>query len=256
MRRIAGRSSRLFGTSIAAGLVLLTLAGCAASPARDQDPLQGFNRKAYAFNDKLDRVVLQPISKVYTKVTPRPVRTGVHNFFHNLGYPYVIVNNFLQGRFKPGFKNIGGFLLNLTVGIGGVFDVAGDMGIRRLDQNFGATAGTWGIGEGAYLVLPFLGPTTVRGLPGIPLEWFTSPVTYVNQSRAEIALSALDTVSTRARHQQDIEQVRHALDPYSFLKSGFLQHQNYLIHGGTVSNEELLQELQPEPKPPSAPSKK
>jgi len=256
MDSTGGRSGKLNGAGIAVFLVFLALVGCAASPARNRDPLQAFNRKAYAFNDKLDRAVLEPISKAYTKVTPRPMRTGIHNFFHNLGYPYVIVNNFLQGRFKPGFTNIGGFILNLTVGIGGLFDVADDMGIRRLDQNFGATAGVWGIGEGAYLVLPFLGPTTVRGLPGIPLQWFTSPVSSVSDTRVQITISALDTISTRAGHQQDIEHIRDALDPYSFLKSGFLQHQNYLIHGGSVSNEELLQELQPAPNPASTPPAK
>ncbi|MGA7801211.1 MAG: VacJ family lipoprotein [Gammaproteobacteria bacterium] len=223
----------------------LALAGCAAAPARPDapDPLRSFNRSMFTFNQKLDRYVMEPVSNAYIKVTPQPVRTGVTNVFRNLGYPYVILNDLLQGRFKAAVVTGDAFFWNSTVGIGGIFDIGNKFGLNALDQNFGATAGVWGIGEGAYLVLPFVGPSSVRALPGIPLAIFSNPLYYANSSTAQYAASALNAVNTRASLRVQIQLVNQSLDPYSFVRSGYRQRQNNLIRGGEASAQQMLEEL-------------
>ena len=249
-----------------AGLLATTtliLAGCASAPTKPDapDPLRSFNRTMFGFNQKLDRYVMKPVSDAYIKVTPKPVRTGVTNVFHNLGYPYVIINDLLQGRAKSAIIATDAFFWNTTVGIGGIFDIGNKFGLNSLEQNFGATAGVWGIGEGAYLVLPFFGPSSLRALPGIPMAIFSNPMYYVNSTTAQYAASALDAVNTRASLRAQIRMVNQSLDPYSFMRSGYRQHQNYLIRGGQSSSQQMLQELglpaesgadQPPPKAPAA----
>ncbi|HKK15011.1 MAG TPA: VacJ family lipoprotein [Gammaproteobacteria bacterium] len=235
------------------GLVALVLAGCAAAPTRPgaPDPVRGFNKRMFAFNNTMDRLVLKPVSNAYIKVTPKPVRTGVTNFFRNLGYPYVAANDLLQGRVQAGVETVDAFFWNTTVGIGGLFDVGGAMGLKPLEQNFGATAGVWGVNEGAYLVLPLIGPSSLRALPGIPLEIFSSPLYYTNSTGGQVAAKAVETVNTRARLRAQIQRVNEALDPYAFLRSAYRQRQNYLIRGGRESSgQELLEELN---LPPGAP---
>ncbi|MEJ2643912.1 MAG: VacJ family lipoprotein [Gammaproteobacteria bacterium] len=225
--------------------VALGLAGCASAPTRPDapDPLHSFNRSMFRFNQKLDRYVMEPVSNAYIKVTPQPVRTGVTNFFYNLGYPYVILNDLLQGRPKSAIVATDAFFWNSTVGIGGIFDIGNKFGLNSLDQNFGATAGVWGIGEGAYLVLPFFGPSSLRALPGIPLSIFSNPMYYANSTALQYGASALDAVNTRASLRAQIQMVNQSLDPYSFMRSGYRQHQDYLIRGGEASSEQMLQEL-------------
>lgn len=228
----------------AVSLVVL-LSGCAAAPTRPgaPDPLASFNHRMFAFNQVLDRHVMRPISNAYIKVTPRPVRTAVTSFFHNLDYPYVIINDLLQGRFKSAAVSTDAFFWNTTVGIGGIFDIGNKFGLNSLQQNFGATAGVWGIGEGAYLVLPFLGPTSLRALPGIPLSIFSNPLYYANSSALQYSASALNVINTRASLRATINMVNQSLDPYSFVRSGYRQRQNYLIRGGEASGQQMLEDL-------------
>jgi phospholipid-binding lipoprotein MlaA len=240
-----GGHSQIWFVRVMIACITFALMGCAAAPtAPDKsDPLEPMNRKIYAFNDTLDRWVLEPVSNAYVKVTPKPVQTGVRNFFNNLGYPYIIVNDVFQGRIKQSLSDSAGFFLNTTVGIGGIFDVASGTGLKTLDQNFGATAGVWGIGEGAYLVLPFLGPSSLRGLPGVPLALVTHPIYYVNDSTVAWTATGLGVISQRAALREAIKRARESLDPYVFVRSAYRQHQNYLIYGGEVPPQNLLEDL-------------
>ena len=151
-------------------LGLLLLLGCATLPPgkRDpRDPWERMNRATYRFNDTFDRAIFQPVARGYREVTPHFVQTGVSNFFDNLEYPIVMVNDLLQGQIGPFFSDTGRLLLNTTVGIGGLMDPATRVGLEKNDREFGQTFGKWGIGTGPYFVIPFLGPSDVRDSVGI-----------------------------------------------------------------------------------------
>ncbi|MDE2316781.1 MAG: VacJ family lipoprotein, partial [Xanthomonadaceae bacterium] len=143
-------------------LALALLAGCAIAPPRTDDPLQKVNRKVYAFNDKLDKAVLRPAAVGYRKVTNPPVRHAVDNFFTNIELPVTIANDLLQARPSQALGNTGRFLINLTVGVGGIFDPATKLGLPQQSTDFGITLARWGVPEGDFLMLPLLGPSTVR----------------------------------------------------------------------------------------------
>ena len=150
-------------------LVLLSLlaAGCASSPGRttNADPYEGFNRGVYKFNDTLDRAALKPIAKGYRKVTPGFVRAGIGNVLANLEYPGTFVNQFLQGKWALGFRDTGRFLLNSTLGVAGIFDVATPLGLEKNDEDFGQTLAVWGVPSGPFLNLPLFGPSSLRDAP-------------------------------------------------------------------------------------------
>src|SRR5690606_25957111 len=154
--------------SIARALPALTLAaglaGCAAPQGQPdpRDPWEGFNRSVYKFNDTVDRAFLRPVAELYTFATPAPARTCINNIFSNLGDLWSAANSFLQGRGHDFVNTIGRFLFNTTMGVGGCFDVASANGARRIRNDFGVTLGVWGVGPGPYLVLPFLGASSVR----------------------------------------------------------------------------------------------
>src|SRR5688572_26977733 len=148
-------------------LLTLLAAGCAHSPAYDpQDPLEKVNRAVFGFNEKADQYVLKPVAKGYDKITPQPVRRGIANFFDNLFYPTVIVNDLLQAKLKQGAFDLGRFVVNTTVGVVGIFDVATGWGMEKHEEDFGQTLGYWGVGPGWYLMLPLLGPSDNRDLVG------------------------------------------------------------------------------------------
>ncbi|MFQ5659490.1 MAG: VacJ family lipoprotein [Gammaproteobacteria bacterium] len=239
-------------------LVLIgLLSGCASTQSRDNtvadpDPIEPVNRKSYAINDTLDVHILKPIAQKYADVTPKPVRTSVTNFFDNLAYLNVIINSFLQGKFKQGFSDTSRFLFNSTLGIGGLFDVATDMGYPKHNEDLGQTLATWGVGRGAYLVIPFIqGPDTVRNTPNLASSALLNPLTYV-ASVVLFPVYALDFVNTRA-NLLDATNIRDeaALDPYSFTREAYLQRREFLIHDGNPPAEgydELFEE-EPEDEP-------
>lgn len=139
-------------------ITLVLLSGCATTGGVDYDPLEPLNRKVHSFNMALDKVALRPLARGYKKVVPSPIRKGVTNFFSNLTTPRSALNNFLQGKPKQGFNELGRFLFNSTIGLGGLFDVAGAGGMERYDENFGQTLSVWGVPDGPYIVLPLWGP--------------------------------------------------------------------------------------------------
>ncbi|SEK89751.1 MlaA family lipoprotein [Halomonas daqiaonensis] len=215
---------------------LVATAGCATSgevqERNPDDPWEGFNRKVFAFNDVLDRYALKPVARGYRFITPAPVETGVGNFFANLGEPRTALNSLLQG--KPGNAGIatGRFLINTTVGIGGLWDFATHMEITGREEDFGQTLGVWGVGEGAYLVLPLLGPSTVRDTAGLPADRYTYPTTYVEDDEVRLGLTALRVIDTRAGLLDQEAMIRG--DRYSFIRDAYLQQRRFEVSDGEL----------------------
>lgn len=233
-------------------LALLTT-GCAHIAADDDshDPLEPVNRAVYRFNDTFDRALLKPAARAYDKITPRPVQTGVGNFFSNLNEPVVIVNDFLQGKGTQGASDAARLLFNTTFGVLGLIDVATPMGHPRHDEDFGQTFAVWGAGEGWYLVLPFLGPSTVRDAAGLPPQFMLDPVLRHNEVRERNSLYALRAVDRRAR-LLGASRVRDtaALDEYLFTRDAYRQHRENLIYDGNPPAAKFEEDSGDEPAPP------
>jgi phospholipid-binding lipoprotein MlaA len=214
------------------------LGGCATS-GNPKDPVEGFNRAMYAFNEGLDTVLIKPVAKGYDAVLPTPVRTGVTNFFGNIADLFIGVNNLLQGKPGQAASDIGRVLINSTVGILGLIDVATEAGLEKHEEDFGQTFGRWGVGDGAYVVLPFFGPRTVRDTVGLVLDIKADPVANINDISTRNWLLALRIVDTRADllpADKVIEEA--ALDKYSYIRDGYLQRRRNLIHDGNPPREQ------------------
>ena len=248
------RSSQL----LAALLCLASLAGCATAPgtkADARDPFERINRKTFAFNDAVDRTVLKPVAKGYRKVAPQFVETGVSNFFDNLEGPRTIINDLLQGKFKASLHDTGRLLLNTTVGIGGLLDPATAAGLDKNDEDFGQTFGKWGVGAGPYIMLPFLGPTTLRdGVGRIP-DTYANPLTYIERDKVRLSLYGMSVIDTRARLLSVDDSLNQAYDRYAFLRNAYLQRREYQVTDGEAAEDPLAgEELPPdEPAPESTP---
>lgn len=239
----------------ALALILLSLlAGCAKPPpGQAYDPLEKGNRAFYAFNDVLDRILLKPLSTGYIKITPRPIRASVSNFFENIGYANTILNDFLQGKGGQGFRDLTRMLVNTTLGIGGLFDVASNMGLEKHEEDLGQTLGVWGAPSGAYLVYPVIGPSTVRDTPDLAAKTFTSGLYWMAQyvsSTIMWPIYILGIIDQRSRAENAIRFVNEmALDPYLFTREGWLQHREYLIYDGNPPAPELGDEFDFEEEP-------
>jgi phospholipid-binding lipoprotein MlaA len=215
-------------------ICLLALAGGCSSHAPKIDPFENVNRFFYNFNDALDRHVLKPAADAYTKVIPQPIRTGLGNGFDNLGYLNVVLNDFLQGKWGQGLSDTGRFAVNSTVGIAGIFDVATRWGMPEHYTTAGVTLGKWGIGPGPYLVLPLLGPYTVRDLPNIGTALVTNPLFWIQPGCAvTVPLGVVATIDARSRSDFLFRFRSHAaLDPYVFTRDAYLQYRENQIHEG------------------------
>lgn len=198
------------------------LSGCATT--QNPDPLEAVNRKTFAFNEGVDRVVLKPAATAYQAVVPTPVRSGVSNFFANLGDPWSGVNLLLQGRVKEGLSDFARFGTNTTVGLLGMMDVATGWGMPRHGDGFGDTLGAWGVGGGAYLVLPLMGPSDLRGAAALPVNSLASLTGQVNDVGVRNSLTALGMVDKRASLLDVTRMVDEvALDRYLFVRDAWLQ---------------------------------
>jgi phospholipid-binding lipoprotein MlaA len=231
-------------------LVLLSIAalaaGCASAPGRttDDDRWEGFNRGVYKFNDTVDRAALKPVARGYRKVTPNWMRTGVGNFFSNLKYPITIVNQFLQGKGKLGLRDTGRFVLNTTVGLAGVLDVATRVGLEKNDEDFGQTLAVWGVHSGPYLTLPFFGPSTVRDAPARIIDFFLDPLEFADVSwEVTWGKRALDAVHTRSELLPLDGALQRTFDPYAFVRDAWLQRREYVIHDGNPPPEALEEDI-------------
>ena len=224
-------------------LGLLLLAGCASAPkGQVYDPLEKVNRATHALNRGLDKVALKPLARVYEGVTPKPVRGMVHHFFDNAHYPNTVLNDFLQGKGRQGVADLGRFVVNTTLGIGGLFDPATSLGLARHEEDFGQTLGVWGFGPGAYLEIPVYGPNTVRDAPDIAVSTLTSAVFWLGWfagPQVSIPLSILYAADRRSSASGALKFVNEsAMDPYVFLRDAWLQHRTYLIYDGNPPDSE------------------
>lgn len=240
---------------LSANLALIMLSGC-ASGRGNIDPWEKQNRFFYHFDDGLDRVLLKPASDFYVKVVPEPVRTGLGNGFSNLGYGNVILNDLLQAKWNQGLSDTGRMAVNSTIGIAGFFDVASRWGLPSHQNDFGITLGKWGAKPGPYLVLPLVGPSTVRDAPGLLVDAATNPVTWVNPPLyVTVPLGIVDAVNARSR-AETVLRFRNAaaIDPYVFTRNAYLQYRDHLIHEGKKPVDQSLYEEEPESAPTSAPA--
>ncbi len=212
------------------------LAGCASQPeklsAPDIDPWEPFNRKVHAFNDGLDRAVLKPVAKGYDAVMPDAPQRGVRNFFRNLSYPVTFLNLVLQGKFEESMTATGRFLMNSTLGLFGFFDVASKGGIPQYDEDFGQTLAVWGWKDSRYLVVPLLGPHTVRDLGGRPADTYTHPVSWLAREESEYRPLILDLIATRAALLPLDKDLQEASDPYVLIRDAYLQNREFKIYDG------------------------
>lgn len=206
------------------------------SAAASKDPWEGFNRKMFAFNDTVDQYVLRPAAKGYRFVTPDPLERGVTNFFSNLGEVTSLMNNVFQWKWSKAANNTGRFVMNTTVGLGGLFDVARHAGLEKKDpESFGQTLSHWGVGAGPYLVLPFMGPSTLTDTIAAPVDWYSDPTTYLNDHHASYSLKVLDLLQMRAA-LLDLEHLMSG-DKYVFIREAYLQRREYLVNDGQVEDD-------------------
>jgi phospholipid-binding lipoprotein MlaA len=215
-------------------LIAATLAGCATSNkgADYDDPLEGMNRGVYRFNDTLDDYVLEPIADGYVEYVPQVVRSSVANFFDNVVYLNVIANDFLQAKGMQGLSDTGRFLVNSTVGVGGLFDPATGWGMPRHNEDLGQTLATWGVGDGAYLELPIWGPSTLRDLAGVVMQFALNPLVYL-PIEVTLPSGALGVVDSRASVLPGTRVAEEAaIDPYVFRRSAYYQKRLNLIYDG------------------------
>jgi phospholipid-binding lipoprotein MlaA len=230
-----------------AGLVLL--AGCTIAKPRTDDPLEKFNRNVYAFNDALDKAAIRPVALGYRKITNPPVRRSVSDFFTNIRMPITVANDLLQARPKQALQSSGRFLVNLTLGLGGFFDPASQLGLPLEDNDFGVTLARWGVPEGDYLVLPLIGPTTVRDVWRMPVDsYFFDPLSIYARTHdydygQQYLPQMMYLVTLRSRGIDAESFLESAYDPYVFMRDAYRQRRLYQIYDGNPPAE-LIQQMQ------------
>lgn len=221
--------------------VALTTASCASvnGPSPDHDPFESYNRAMFQFNDAVDRNVVKPVAAAYKDYVPSPIRTGISNFFSHLGDILVILNDLLQGKFAQARDDSLRFFVNTVFGVFGIFDVASHMELPKHHEDFGQTLGYWGISSGPYLVLPFLGPSSIRDTTGLLVDSQFDPIYDISDTEARYATIGLKAVDTRAEllgASKVLDQA--AFDRYAFLRDAYLQRRKHLVHDGAPPQDE------------------
>ena len=205
-----------------------------------RDPFEDFNRKTFNFNERIDEKVLKPIAKTYSKLPPN-VKNGVSNFFNNLEDVETSINQFLQGKPKKSLNDITRFFINSTIGLGGFIDVASKIGLERNEEDFGQTLAVWGIGQGPYIMLPGLGPSTLRDTLSRPVSSFSSVTFHMTDTDVNITLKVIDAIETREK-LLDIESLLTG-DKYAFVKDAYIQSINYEIKDGIEVQDDFIDDM-------------
>jgi len=246
MQTCLGRRARALACAVSLPVVL-ALSGCAT--AHSPDPLESWNRGVFSFNETVDVHVLKPVAEGYVKVTPQPVRTGVRNFFGNIGDVWSSVNLFLQGRLKEGAASTMRVAVNSTLGLGGLIDLATPMRLDRFNEDLGQTLGVWGAPSGAYIVWPLMGPSSVRDSANFVTSMTFSATTLIDGAREDNLARLLNVVSTRAAYLSATDLLDSvALDKYAFTRDAYLQRRQSLIDQGRTPAEVEEEEEAPEPR--------
>ena len=205
------------------------------------DPFEDLNRDIFIFNEKLDEKLLKPAAITYRKVTPQFARTGATNFFNNLEEIDTTINQILQGEIKYAFNDAGRFVINSTIGLFGLIDVASKMGLERHEEDFGQTLGVWGFDSGPYIMIPFLGPSNPRDLLSRPISSFLSGTFAMEDNDVKITLVGIDALETRER-LLDAETLIIG-DKYIFVKDAYVQSREYEINNGSTEDDEFLDDM-------------
>jgi phospholipid-binding lipoprotein MlaA len=248
-------TARLPGSSPGRPLVLclvllcLVLSGCATQQVTltdpERDPWEGYNRKMHAFNEGFDKAILRPVAKGYDFIMPDAPQRGVRNFFRNLNYPVTLLNSLAQGKMERAFTSTGRFLMNSSIGLLGFFDVATKVGIPYYNEDFGQTLAVWGWQESRYLVMPFLGPFTVRDVLGRSFYGYFHPISYAAREHDTYWPLVADLISLRAELLPLQADIDAAADPYVLLRDVYLQRREYDIYDGdppAPDYDEMLEE--------------
>ena len=262
--------ARFWRVFLFAGLLAVVLAGCATPPPADdpeavaefqqtQDPLEPTNRVFYAVNNGLDTVILRPAAQAYRFVVPGPVRTGIHNVLTNLGTPVQLSNDVLQGKPVRAGDTAMRFLINSTVGLVGVFDVATGWGYPNHDTDFGLTLANWGVPDGPFLFLPVLGPSNPRDFAGFGVDMAQDPFTWVGHTTAMTVVNwtrfGLNALDSRERYLDPVDQIKKtALDPYATFRSLYRQHREGQIRELREDRRATVPVWFPQAQPDATPS--
>ena len=206
------------------------------------DPFEDLNRDIFIFNEKLDEKLLKPAAIAYRKATPQFARSGVTNFFNNLEEIDTTINQVLQGEIKYAFNDAGRFVINTTIGLFGLIDVASKMGLERHEEDFGQTLGVWGFDSGPYIMIPFLGPSNPRDLLSRPISSFLSGTFAMEDDDVKITLVGIDALETRER-LLDAETLIIG-DKYIFVKDAYVQSREYEINNGSTEDDEFLDDME------------
>ena len=251
---------RLRAVTVTAAVTVALLGGCATTGGGGdpRDPFEPMNRAVYKFNDEFDKAIAKPVAEAYRAFVPPIVRTGVGNFFSNINDVLVALNNALQGKIPDAINDLGRVAVNTTLGVLGFRDVATELGVPKNNEDFGQTLGRWGFRDGPYIVLPILGPSSVRDTFGWAGDLYTSPLTYIDPSSARNAVIGFRFITVRA----DLLEASSildtaALDPYEFVRDAYLQRRRNLVYDGNPPADKAF-DLEPgaQPAPKSQPETK
>ena len=204
------------------------------------DPYENLNRKTYQFNENLDEKIAKPIAEIYSNFPP-PIKSGVTNFFNNLEEVDTFINQLLQGKPKESLNDLTRFIINSTIGLAGFIDVASKIGLERHEEDFGQTLGVWGVGQGPYIMLPVLGPSTLRDTLSRPVSSFLSVTFHMTEADVNIALKSIDAIETRER-LLEVESLLSG-DKYSFVKDAYIQSINYEVKDGIDVVDEFIDDM-------------
>lgn len=233
-------NSKYLAAIVVSSFVLIS--GCASTNASKADPFEGINRATYAFNDVVDENLLKPVAKGYQKVTPEFFRAGVSNLFTNIGDVATAINNLLQGKGGDAASDAGRFFVNSTLGVLGLFDVATPMGLEKHDEDFGQTLGKWGINSGPFLMLPLMGPSTLRDAVSRPVDSYAGYFRYVDHIPSRNTAFGVEIIDLRA-HLLGASSTLDtaALDKYQFIRDAYLQRRLRNVYDGKAPQEKLDQ---------------
>jgi phospholipid-binding lipoprotein MlaA len=220
-------------------LLLLVLSGC-ASTDRINDPLESFNRPMQTFNDNVDTYAIKPIAEGYAYVFPEFFRKSLRNAYDNIAYPIVFINQFLQGKWETGLMDVTRFLFNSTFGLAGLFDIATEVGLPAHNEDFGQTFAVWGFDDSPYLVLPLLGPMTIRDGVGNVAGYFTYPISYIEDDTLRWSLFGTGVIVERERLLEKEKLI--VGDRYLFIRDAYLQRRQFLINDGQDEDDPFLNE--------------
>jgi len=221
-------------------LIVLPLSSVSLLSDEINDPFENLNRKIFELNENLDKKIAKPVAETYSKVPPR-IKKGISNFFNNIEEVDTFVNQMLQGKPKQSINDLSRFIINSSVGLGGFIDVASRIGLDRHEEDFGQTLAVWGVDQGPYIMLPVLGPSTLRDTFSRPVSSFLSVTFHMTDTDVNIALKGIDAIETRER-LLDVESLLSG-DKYSFVKDAYIQSMNYEIKDGIDVEDEFIDDM-------------